>query len=240
MKTFIALMILLNFSISAKNLGHRAGAGKGEYFSQLPENSLIALQSSLQLIQYDKDFLYLEFDIQETKDGKIVVFHDKYIRRMIPYAQNAQELDQIYQEIDASFFKRKFNTIKISDLTYEQLSRLSLKDHPDQKIPTLKSFLETSKSMNLIKPMTVEIKYLKTDRAKLKVIEMMKEFNEDYMNDADIIFEVDYDMPFKTGFLAWKSKFKKSYGKDPKWCELIKRAGLYGVFKPGSHKNQCN
>jgi glycerophosphoryl diester phosphodiesterase len=232
-------MFVLSFNISAKNLGHRAGGGKGEYFENLPENSLIALQSSLEQIQYYKDFLYLEFDVQETKDGVLVIFHDKYIRRMISYKQNKVELDKIYKEIDASFIKRKFNRVKISELTYEQVSRLHLTDHPDQRVPTLREYLEASEQFDLMKPMTVEVKYIQSENSKYKIIEMVKDFNDRYMKDADIIFERKYDMPFKTGFLAWKSKFKKTFGKDPKWCQLIIDAGLYGVFKPGSHKNQC-
>jgi glycerophosphoryl diester phosphodiesterase len=233
------VLILTSINTFSKNLGHRAGGGKGEYYSHLPENSLSALEASLLELQYDKDFVYLEFDIQETKDGEVVIFHDKYIRRMISKKQNKEELDQIYSEIGASFIKRKFNLIKIKDLTYEQLMRLHLTDHPSQRVPTLDEYIEKSEELGLIKPMTVELKYLHSSKAKLEVIRKLKEFNNSYMKGADIIFEDDYDMPFRTGFLAWKSKFKKVFGKDPKWCQRVKEAGLHGVFKPGSHKNQC-
>lgn len=239
-KIIFILAILANFSILAKNLGHRAGGGKGEYFDYLPENSLVALEASLSTIQDRSDFLYLEFDIQETRDGRIVIFHDKYIKRMISYKQNKRELDRIYDEIGASTFQRRFNNIKISQLTYEQISRLRLTNHPNELVPTLDEYLERSKEFGLIKPMSVEVKYLQTDRAKLEVIKKLEEFNNSYMKNADIVFERDYDLPYRTGFLAWKSKFKKSFGKDPKWCERIIEAGLHGVFKPGSHKNQCN
>lgn len=232
-------MLMSCFSVLSKNLGHRAGGGKGEYYSHLPENSLSALEASLLELQYEKDFLYLEFDIQETIDGKVVIFHDKYIRRMISYEQNKEELDQIYKEIDASYLKRKFNRIKINELTYDQLMRLHLTDHPSEKVPTLQEFISLSKDYALVKPMTVELKYIHSKESKLEVIRMLKHFNDNYMKNADIIFEKEYDLPFRTGFLAWKSKFKKVFGKDPKWCQRVKEAGLHGVFKPGSHKNQC-
>ena len=230
---------MTSISVYSKNLGHRAGGGKGEYYSYLPENSSSALKASLLELQYDKNFLYLEFDIQETLDGKVVIFHDKYIKRMISYKQNKEVLDEIYTEINASFLQRKFNKIKINELTYEQLMRLHLTDHPQQKVPTLDQFIETSEELGLIKPMTVELKYLHSSAAKLEVIKNLKKFNDNYMKNADIIFEKEYDLPFRTGFLAWKSKFKKVFGKDPKWCQRVKEAGLHGVFKPGSHKNQC-
>ncbi|WP_164848369.1 glycerophosphodiester phosphodiesterase family protein [Halobacteriovorax sp. HLS] len=239
-KLALIILLLSSCSLFAKNLGHRAGGGKGEYFDYLPENSIAALQASLSTIQDRSDFLYLEFDIQETKDGEIVIFHDKYIKRMISYKQNKQELDIIYNEIGASSFQRRFNNIRIAELTFEQLRRLRLTNHPDQQVPTLDEYLETSKDYGLLKPMSVEVKYLQTDVAKLKVINKLEEFNNLYMKNADIIFESEYDLPYLTGFLAWKSKFKKVFGKDPSWCKRIINAGLYGVFKPGSHKNQCN
>lgn len=68
------------------NLGHRLG---GDYCGWQPENSLYSYEK---LIKYMKDnpkiknFKYIEFDVQETYDGKLnrddpkspefVVFHD--------------------------------------------------------------------------------------------------------------------------------------------------------------------
>ncbi len=241
MKKILLVFLLLTTNIFAKNLGHRAGGGKGEYYSHLPENSLVALEHSLNDIQFDNEFLYLEFDIQETKDGKLVVFHDKTIRRMINKKQNIESLNIIYEENDVSYFKKKLNLLKIYELTYEQLQTLHLTDHPDQKVPTLEEFLALSKEVGLRKPMSVEIKYIYSKQAKEKAITLLRNFREDYMENADIIFEDEYDMPFKVGFLGFKSKFKKTYKDDDHyWCNKIKDAGLYGVFKPGNHINLCD
>lgn len=241
MKKILLILVLVSTNIYAKNLGHRAGGGKKEYYSHLPENSLVALESSLNELQFDESFLYLEFDIQETKDGEIVVFHDKTIRRMIDKKQNKAALEDIAQENDFSFIKRKFNYIKIKELTFEQLQRLHLTDHPDQKVPTLREFLDLSRDQGLRKPMSVEIKYIYSESAKNKVISMLEEFRRDYMDQADIIFEEEYDMPFRVGFLGFKSKFKKTFkDEDHYWCNKIKSAGLYGVFKPGNHINLCD
>jgi len=240
-KKVILVFLLLSTNIFAKNLGHRAGGGKKEYYSHLPENSLIALENSLHELQFEEDFLYLEFDIQETKDGEVVVFHDKTIRRMINKKQNKEALDIIAEENDIPYLKRKLNLIRIHDLTYEQLQTLHLTDHPDQKIPTLEEFLELSKDLGLQKPMSVEIKYIYSKNVKERIIRMLKEFREDYMDQADIIFERKYDMPFRVGFLGFRSKFKKTFkDKDNYWCNKIKKAGLYGVFKPGNHINLCD
>ncbi len=241
MKKIVLILLLISTNIYAKNLGHRAGGGKKEFYSHLPENSLAALEQSLLELQFEEDFLYLEFDIQETRDGEIVVFHDKTLRRMVNRKQNKEALDKIAKENGFSYIKKKMNLIHIYDLTYAQLQTLHLTDHPDQKIPTLKEFLELSKEIGLRKPMSVEIKYLYTTRVKEKVIKVLEEFREDYMDSADIIFEEKYDMPFRVGFLGFKSKFKKTYkDKDHYWCNKIKDAGLFGVFKPGNHINLCD
>ncbi|WP_372651730.1 glycerophosphodiester phosphodiesterase [Halobacteriovorax sp.] len=241
MKKVILVFLLISTNIFAKNLGHRAGGGKKEYYSHLPENSLTALEHSLNELQFDENFLYLEFDIQETKDGRLVVFHDKTIRRMVNKKQNLQALERIYEENNVSYLKKKFNLIKIHQLTYDQLQTLHLTDHPDQKIPTLSEFLELSKEIGLRKPMSVEIKYIYSKEAKEKTISLLQDFREEYMENADIIFESKYDMPFKVGFLGFKSKFKKTFkDKDHYWCNKIKAAGLFGVFKPGNHINLCD
>ena len=241
MKKVILILLLITTNISAKNLGHRAGGGKKEFYSHLPENSLIALEQSLLELQFNKDFLYLEFDIQETKDGEVVIFHDKTFRRMIDRKQNKAALEKIAEENELSYLKSKMNLIRIHDVTYEQLQTLHLTDHPNQKIPTLEEFLELSKEIGLRKPMSVEIKYLYSTEVKERVIELLEQFREDYMDNADIIFEEKYDMPFRVGFLGFRSKFKKTYkDKDHYWCNKIEDAGLYGVFKPGNHINLCD
>ena len=93
---FITIFILpLNNSFSfSRNLGHRVGAGSGEFHKDLPENSLIAMKAALIgrdddppgifPLQFNSRFFYMEFDVQETADGELVVFHDKHIKRMIP------------------------------------------------------------------------------------------------------------------------------------------------------------
>ena len=76
------------------NLGHRGG---GDYFDFLPENSLATLVASLHgvgdndPIQTRKEFIYLEFDVRETYDNEIVVFHDKLSCRLLPAGVQVEE-----------------------------------------------------------------------------------------------------------------------------------------------------
>lgn len=71
-----------------------------------PENSLAAFQYAV-----DQGFA-IELDIQETKDGELVIFHDWDLMRMC------------------------HDSRKVCDVTYEELSKLSLLSS-NQKIPTL-------------------------------------------------------------------------------------------------------
>jgi glycerophosphoryl diester phosphodiesterase len=74
----------------AHNLGHKGGGGKGEYFFELPENSLTAIRASLQgwnglpATQLDSRFHYLDLDIAETFDGQIILFHDAVLSKRMP------------------------------------------------------------------------------------------------------------------------------------------------------------
>ena len=56
-----------------KNSGHRLGTS-----GSLTENTIEGLQSSLGNVSRS-DFRYWEFDIQESSDGKVFVFHDDEI-----------------------------------------------------------------------------------------------------------------------------------------------------------------
>ena len=74
--TFLAYSASLVFK--RQNRGHRACGGAGEAFPDLPENSVASLEAGLsgdgdQSLQHSTAFSYLEFDVQETKDGELVL-----------------------------------------------------------------------------------------------------------------------------------------------------------------------
>lgn len=84
-----------------------------------PENSLPAFEMAGQ-----KGVQYVETDIQETKDGVFVIFHDENLKRMCG--------------VDAN----------VSDLTYEEIKQYPIVNgtnasaYPDDIIPTLVQFLQ--------------------------------------------------------------------------------------------------
>lgn len=90
----------------------------------IPENSLPAFEQAV------NKGLTIELDVRLTKDGKIVVFHDKSLRRMCG--------------VDAN----------VSDFTYEQLCAFKLGD-TNEKIPLLSEVL---KLMDGEVPLIIELK----------------------------------------------------------------------------------
>ena len=88
-------------------IGHRGAAGYA------PENTLSALAKAIAL-RVDM----AEFDVQRTKDGKLVVIHDKRVDRMTD------------------------GNGKVSDLNLDELRKLVVKK--DERIPTLEEILASA------------------------------------------------------------------------------------------------
>ncbi len=99
-------------------------AHRGLHNKNVPENSLRAFEGAVER------GLGIELDIQLSKDGKVVVFHDHTLNRVAG--------------IDG----------KVIDYTAEELSKMSLNGQPDG-IPTLKQVLEVVDGKI---PLIIEIK----------------------------------------------------------------------------------
>ncbi|MBD5495876.1 MAG: glycerophosphodiester phosphodiesterase [Lachnospiraceae bacterium] len=107
--------------------------------TEAPENSMKAFRMAV-------DAGYgIELDVQLTKDGIPVIFHDFTLERMCGVSG------------------------KIEDMTYEQLHQLSLLD-TEEKIPTLKEFLEMAAGKV---PLIVELKIEWTNLALCPVVDKM-------------------------------------------------------------------
>jgi len=113
----VALYLLFLMTASSKDAERMNGmlyAHRGYHNMTLgiPENSIAAFRRA-------RAFGYgVEFDIQLTKDNKVVVFHDESLKRMCGIDRN------------------------VRDLTYEQLRRYRLLE-TDQTVPLLEEVLET-------------------------------------------------------------------------------------------------
>ena len=126
-----------------KNSGHRLGT------SGTPtENTIEGLQSSIANVSRS-DFRYWEFDIQESSDGKVFVFHD----------------DEIV--IDGS-------SSKTSEMTFLQIQDAGFK--LGISIPLFSEVCEHLRDRE--EPVMVEIKHLETDQARSEVLETISKMSK--------------------------------------------------------------
>ena len=260
--TVLITLLLLSSSSWAGNIGHRASGGERDGHPELPENSLIALQTALEgkdgneAIQFRDNFVYLEYDIRESYDGELVVFHDKTIRRMVSN-QGANKI-AISEILTSEEFKQRkktkscipilsicfkrnvtYENLRIEDLTLAEIKRLRLKGEYDQEIPTYQEFLDAALQYELFKPMVVEIKQLRSDQARQQLLDRLVAFRHEFIK-KDIVYAPDFDFPELVAMMTFKGSFKKSYGKygstaHRHWCDQAIANGFQGIFKPRTH-----
>jgi glycerophosphoryl diester phosphodiesterase len=126
-------------------------AHRGLHGNGVVENSLNAFKLAV-----DNNF-GIELDVQLSKDGEVVVFHDDTLNRMTGVDK------------------------KVIDLTLAELKELTLKDS-DQKIPTFKEVLALVDGKI---PLLVEIKGDSLDTSVCpKVAEVLKEYKGDYLIES--------------------------------------------------------
>ncbi|PMG80441.1 hypothetical protein BCU84_03630 [Shewanella sp. 10N.286.51.B7] len=212
MRAFIFFSLVVLFLSSAQaNTGHRLG---GDIY--FPENTLYSFEYAIKYLQASDKFHYAEFDVQESKDGYPVVFHDvKNIARIVP--------DNDYNWTILSRFKdgETLKNLRISDLYLDEIVRLKLENNA--RIPELIDVLNAAVDLGLNKPILVEIKSLKTDDCRQKTIDTVA----NYKNKLDI------------NFLAFKSSFNKSFPDKIRWGAEFQKHNLK-VFTAKKAKKSKN
>ncbi len=245
----IILLALLQMSFA--NYGHRGCQDSTSYFKKFPENSMLALSECLQgpnALQLHPKFTYLEFDVQETFDGKLVLFHDDGLTRMVNKTENAAAIKAI--EASADLKKRlgktpKFSSLKLKDLTLAELQTFKLKGLGNEKIPELKDYMALARNGGLVKPLILEIKHVRSDAALAEMLDLMQDFYFEYMAQQEVVIENDFDFPGVVTFLSFKGNVEKSIGKIGSekhkfWCDQIRALGLHGIYRPIVHsKDYC-
>ena len=197
-----------------------------------------------QPIQDKKKLVYVEFDLQETADGEIVLFHDDELDRLLPNnAINRESYLEILSDQETiarvGVENPSFKDLKIKHLTLLQLKTLKLGSSLTEGIATLDDFLEKSLLWDIRKPMTFEIKNFHSDEGRNKLIQTVKTYKNIYITQQRIRFEKKFDMD-KSGisFLAFKKNLKKSFPLK-KWCPIFRKNGFYKIYNPFFHKNIC-
>lgn len=172
------------------NYAHRGAS------AYAPENTMSSFKKAFQLGSNG-----IELDLQKTKDGKIVIFHDK--------------------EID----KKSNGTGKISDYTYNELLELDFgswfgKEFKNEKIVLFEDFMKSVSDKNLI--LAIELKEEGIEKDTLEIIN--KYYNKDNIFITSFLYNAlsnirKLDNNIKIGWLIGEDINKKNVS------ELIKISG---------------
>ena len=240
---------------SSANWGHRGGS---DVLKAYPENTLSVLRTSLLghtpdggssstawsvktddgnslvwPIQYDSRFRYLEFDIHETLDGVLVVFHDSTISRMVGKdRRNAEILNELGLKRNS----------RIDEVHYADLTRLLVRKS-EARIPTLKQFLDSSLAWGLRRPIALEVKDLRSDSGRERLFTHI----DGYLRAVDrsaMIYEDSYKLPqTPLNIIAFGISYRKAFGKkraeQERWCRAALDIQLAGIYSVVGKKNYC-
>ena len=152
-------------------VAHRGAAGKA------PENTMASIRQAIE----DKTD-WVEIDVQETADGKVVVVHD------------------------SDFMKLSGNSIKVWDATLAQLGDIDVgswfaEEFSSERVPTLQQVLELCRGRaNLV----IELKYYGHDeQLEQRVVDIVEQAG---MVDSTAIMSLKYDTVKKVRSLRpeWK------------------------------------
>lgn len=123
-------------------VAHRAGAIYG------PENTLVSLEESIK-----NGVPYAEIDVQQSKDGKLVISHDTNLKRTTGVSKNVYDLN--YDEIEkldaGSYFSPKYANTKIPTLA-------QMMDMANNKIKLMIEIKENGHDNNIVSQVIDEIK----------------------------------------------------------------------------------
>jgi len=148
------------------NLGHSGGH---KYLDVLPENSLQSLRAS---IQFQHTWRYLEIDIRETADNKLVVFHDSTLHGEIPGGgANAAAAAKLADKYDKSY-----DDLKVAGVTLAEMKSLHLAGVPGFVVPTLEEFLDECRKLDLTAPVALELKDLRSGPAREDFLDVAAAF----------------------------------------------------------------
>lgn len=245
---FLLSLFLCNISF-AGNWGHRAG---GDLFKDLPENSLESLSKLCeQKYQNNKKLIYLEFDVWEIADGSLVVFHDKFIKKKLPYKwQKPEVLQNILDRLEQVKGKKmKYRDVKITDLYLDEVKSLIYSKSTQSHPASLDEFVNTIETCEFTKPVVVEIKGLFTEYARENLIQNLIKLQR-WQKNKRIGYEKKYDFIDASGELlpsavfGFRSSIEKSFGdlegqEFLYWCHKYRELGFGGIYQTYTHENLC-
>ncbi|WP_273326978.1 glycerophosphodiester phosphodiesterase [Vallitalea guaymasensis] len=174
---FFTKYVLADFENTHYKVGVTAHRGSSK---EAPENTLAAIREA---VKNKADFV--EIDVQETKDGKVVLFHDKNLKRITGLDKN------------------------LYDANYSEIKKLDAgswfsSDFKGEKIPTLQEVIDYSKGRIRL---NIELKQRKKRKGLVgKVVDIIKKNN---IVKSCVVTSLDYDLLQKVELLD--SNIKTGY-----------------------------
>ena len=127
------------------NTGHRLGGD----ISKFPDNTLEALRDSFQKGEHlKKSWKYIEFDLNETKDNVIVVFHDRKVKKRAI---------------------GKLKKFKIINVNHSHFKDKLIKKCC--KVPTFQEVMAEIDKLNYTGKVMIEFKHLHSNKARQEVLD---------------------------------------------------------------------
>lgn len=175
----LSIVLILAWRINLQagdGIGHRAGweGFEGEYCENTIEGmrALVALDNGEGVTEH---FPFLEFDVQETQDGQLVVFHDACLTRAFPATkENTATIHSLANEgVD-------WQNATVQDLSLSQLQSLHLGGREGLRVPLFKEFLRACVAVGIRRTLAIEVKLLLTDKARQELIDTIRLYLEEY------------------------------------------------------------
>eukprot|EP00884_Botryococcus_braunii_P005942 jgi/Botrbrau1/15349/Bobra.0289s0005.1 len=178
---FVAIGALIGLALElrrqpALNIGHRAGA-EG-FAGAFCENTLPAARA---LIAQDNGsqgplahFHYLEFDVHETRDGELVVLHD--LASVMRASMVAPVNDGALRDLGGG--PLPLLSLSVGDVTLEEIQRVHVRGTEGLRVPTLEQFLQVCEEEGLCRSLAVEIKSIRSDEARSRLIRLLTGYRE--------------------------------------------------------------
>jgi len=159
------------------NAGHRLG---GDIIQSLPENTLEVLNAAfLSNVHKHKTFKYWEFDVRETKDGELVVHHDRFIKP-------GKAIDKItFNEVRSYLLKKCC------------------------QIPTLAEVMNIFVEKKFKGKVVVETKLLLSDQGRQQFIDITESYRGKGFKIAYLAFEKAFEKSFGEKKARWCRHLKK-------------------------------
>ncbi|KAL4428354.1 hypothetical protein ABPG75_002443 [Micractinium tetrahymenae] len=172
-----AALVLAVAVLPDDETGHRGGA-EG-FYGELCENTVEAAAALLQREAAEgplPHFPYLEFDVQETADGELAVFHDSLLTRSFPTPRGSHNAAVAAQLEAATGIP--FRLLTVQDLTLAQLQSLQLGGRAGLKAPSLQQFLDACEAAGAKRTLAIEVKQMLTDAARRRFIDVVGAYRE--------------------------------------------------------------